>query len=81
MKVSAKCIQVEGNQEEFSDLIGSIGKLRLDPVSKDPAVNWFTGGNTVNFVRKKVVVKDGIVKVFTRVGNCFTFRLENNSTM
>jgi len=72
----AKCIGVEGDEDgEFSDLVGAEGKLRIDPKVTDSAVNWFNGGGSVNFTRKRVVEKDGIVKVFTLLGNTFRFRL------
>jgi len=72
----AKCIGVEGDEDgEFSDLVGTSGKLRLDDKSMDSAVNWFDGGGSVNFTRKRVAEKDGVVKVFTKLGNVFKFRL------
>lgn len=74
----AECIGVEGDVEEFDDLIGTKGKkgkLRLDPKSTEMSVNWFNGGDPVNFARKRVTEKDGIVKVFTTLGNVFKFRL------
>jgi hypothetical protein len=72
----AKCIGVEGDEDgEFSDLVGTVGKLRLDDKSKDSAVNWFNGGGSVNFTRRRVVEKDGVVKIFTKLGNVFKFRL------
>ena len=72
----AKCIGVEGDEDgEFSDLVGTSGKLRLDDKSMDSAVNWFDGGGWVNFTRKRVAEKYGVVKVFTKLGNVFKFRL------
>lgn len=72
----AKCIGVDGDEDgEFSDLVGTVGKLRLDDKSTDRAVNWFNGGDSVNFTRKRVVEKDGVVKVFTKLGNVFKFKL------
>jgi len=72
----AKCIGIEGDEDgEFSDLVGTTGKLRLDPKSKESVVNWFDGGGSVNFTRKRVVEKDGEVKIFTKLGNVFKFRL------
>jgi hypothetical protein len=72
----AKCIGIDGDEDgEFSDLIGTTGKLRLDEKSKDMAVNWFSGGSSVGFSRKRVLEKDGVVKVYTKLGNVFKFRL------
>jgi hypothetical protein len=76
----AKCIGVDGDEDgEFSDLVGTSGKLRLDDNSMDSAVNWFdsfsSGGDMVGFARNRVAEKDGVVKVFTKFGNVFKFRL------
>lgn len=72
----AKCIGIEGDEDgEFSDLVGTTGKLRIDPKSSDSAVNWFNGGGSVNFTRKRVNEKEGVVKVFTKLGNVFKFKL------
>ena len=72
----AKCIGIDGDEDgEFSDLIGTTGKLRLDKKSKDMAVNWFSGGSSVGFARKRVIKKGDEVKVFTHRGNVFKFRL------
>lgn len=74
---TAVCIGIQGDEDnEFDDLIGEKGSLRIDPKSSDSAVNWFNGGQGVNFTRKRVVEKDGIVKVFTKLGNVFKFKLE-----
>ncbi len=51
------------------------GKLRLDPKSSEESVNWYSGGGFVNFTRKRVTEKDDIVKVFTKLGNVFKFRI------
>lgn len=73
-----KLVSVEGDQEEFADLIGASGELRLDPASKSSELNWFNPagrGDSLGLSRKRVTEKDGKVKVFTQLGNCFTFRL------
>lgn len=73
-----RLVAVEGDQEDFADLIGTEGVLRLDPVSTDSGINWFnpTGsGETLTLSRKRVTEKNGKVKVFTKLGNVFTFRL------
>lgn len=74
----AKLVGVEGDQEEYADLIGLEGKLRIDPKSTDSAINWFNpegSGETLSLSRKRVSEKDGKVRVHTRLGNTFTFRL------
>lgn len=79
----AKCIGVDGDEDgEFSDLVGTVGKLQLaedSTDSTDSAMNWFnsvsSGGNSVGFTRRRVVEKEGVVKVFTKLGRVFKFRL------
>lgn len=72
-----KLIEVCGDQEEFSDLIGEVGKLRLDDKCNDAAVNWFSpgGGESLNLSRKRVTEKDGKVIVHTRLDNTFVFKV------
>jgi len=73
-----RLVNVEGDQEEFADLLGTEGELRLDPTSKSGELNWYNPkgrGDTLGLSRKRVTEKDGKVKVFTQLGNCFTFRL------
>lgn len=73
---TAKCIGVDGDEEGFSDLIGNTGKLRIDPESKDPAVNWFDdGGGSVNFALDRFTEVNDRIDVFTRLGNTFKFRV------
>ena len=72
---TAKCISVEGDDGEFSDLVGTIGKLRIDDKSMDSAANWFDGGNSVNFTRKRVTEVGDQIKVFTKLGNIFKFKV------
>ena len=76
-KRQVKLIEVQGDQEEFSDLIGLTGTLRLDDKCTDSAVNWFSpgGGDVLSIVRKRVVEKDGKVSVFTHLGNKFVFKI------
>jgi len=69
----ATCIEV--SDEEFDDLCGATGQLYLDPHDTDRAVNWFNGGGGVEMTRKRVIEKDGVVKVFTKLGNTFTFKI------
>lgn len=73
-----RLVNVEGDQEEFADLIGAEGELRLDPASKSSDLNWFNPngrGDSLGLSRKRVTEAQGKVKVFTVLGNCFTFRL------
>lgn len=73
---TARCIEVRSDDDDdFDDLVGAIGKLHLDPKSKSSDVNWFDGGDFVGFAKKRVVEKDGIVKVYTEFGNVFKFEL------
>lgn len=65
---TAKCIAV--SDEEFDDLRGHTGQLRIDKNS-----TWFDGGEGIELTRKRVTEKDGIVKVFTKLGNTFTFKI------
>jgi hypothetical protein len=72
----AKCVEVRGDEaDDLEDLVGTTGNLSLDPNSKESTVNWFDGGDSVNFARKKVVEKGNIVKVYTSYGNVFEFEL------
>jgi hypothetical protein len=71
-------VSVEGDQEEYADLIGTEGELRLDPKSTDSGINWYNpkgSGETLTLSRQRVTEKDGKVKVRTKLGNTFTFRL------
>ena len=63
-----KCISV--SDEEFDDLRGQTGELRIEEHN-----TWFNGGEGVEMTRKRVVEKDGVVKVFTKLGNTFTFKI------
>lgn len=73
-----RLVNVEGDQAEYADLIGTEGVLRLDPTSTDSGINWYNperSGETLSLSRKRVLESNGKVKVFTKLGNCFTFRL------
>ena len=73
----AKLIRVEGNQSEFSDLIGHTGRLRIDPNNLTPNLNWFNAnGDIVQLARARVTENGKEVKVFTTLGNVFVFNLE-----
>jgi hypothetical protein len=69
--VSVKLISVTGNQEEFGDLVGTTGKLNLVHGRE-----WYhpTGAESVVLTRKRVSWKDGVIKIWTKLGNVFTFR-------
>lgn len=74
-----RLVSVEGDQEEYADLIGTEGDLRIDPKSTDSGINWFNPegtGETLTLARKRVIEKDGKVIVHTKLGNKFTFRLK-----
>lgn len=74
-----RLVAVDGHQEEYADLLGTEGELRLDPHSTDSGVNWYNpegSGETLTLSRRRVIEKDGKVKVFTKRGNVFTFRLK-----
>jgi len=73
-----RLVNVEGDQEEFADLIGTEGDLHLHPTSASSELNWFNPegrGDSLGLSRKRVTEGNGKVKVFTKLGNCFTFRL------
>ena len=69
---TAKLIGVEGDQEEFADLIGETGRLFLSPGN-----NWFSpkgSGESLTMTRKRAAEKDGKIRVSTKLGNVFIFR-------
>lgn len=73
-----RLVNIEGDQEEFADLIGTEGELRLDPANKSSDLNWYNPkgrGDTLGLSRKRVTETGDKIKVFTELGNCFTFRL------
>lgn len=73
---TAKLVAVEGNQEEYADLIGVTGRLHLNP----KCCNWFgNGGDSVEFRRKRVTRKEDKIRVHTKLGNVFVFRLVSES--
>jgi hypothetical protein len=67
----AKLFKIETESDDFSDMVGVTGRLRLGP-----KVNYFAnGGDSIELKRKRVFNKNGVVKVFTHLGNVFYFRL------
>ena len=72
MRIQAKLIEVQGNQEEFADLIGETGELHLEPSN-----DWFLPQNsndTLTMSRKRFVDKDCKITISTALGNKFVFR-------
>ena len=61
---------VEGDQSEFSDLIGKTGQLFI---SDDHS--WFNvkHGGCVSLYRKRVTIKGDKIRVSTKLGNVFNF--------
>ena len=71
-------MEVQGDQVEFADLLGVEGILRLHGTDKAEELNWFNpnrGWGTLCLARRRVVESANEVKVFTELGNTFTFRL------
>lgn len=74
---TARLVGVEGNQEEFADMIGTTGRLYLNTGN-----NWYGpkgSGESITLTRKRVTRKDDKVRVHTKLGNVFTFRLVTES--
>lgn len=70
-KMKAKLIGVHGDQEEFSYLIGYEGDLRLASDSGAFSV----GGDCVQFDVRATDREGMKVKISTKRGNLFTFRI------
>jgi hypothetical protein len=71
MDVHVKLVAIKGNQEEFADMIGTVGMLDLTHGKERYRA---TGGDSLRLMRKRVSWKDGQIRVFTTFGNVFTFR-------
>lgn len=74
---TAKLVGVEGDQEEFADMIGTTGRLYLNTGN-----NWFGpkgSSESITLTRKRVTRKDDKIRVHTKLGNVFTFRLVSES--
>lgn len=74
---SATLVGVEGDQAEFADMIGTTGRLYLNTGN-----NWYGpkgSGESITLTRKRVTRKDDKVRVHTKLGNVFTFRLVTES--
>ena len=76
-KISAKLVDVRGDVCEYADMIGCSGTLYL---SEDNENNWFNpGGNeTLGFCRKRTTQKNNLIRVSTRAGNTFVFKVNEN---
>ncbi len=74
---NAKLINVSGDVEDFADLIGTKGELHL--IGSYSENNCFLPENMGDILDLKVKtidqVSDDIVKVYTKLGNEFTFEL------
>ena len=70
LDTTAKLVKMEGNQEDYADLIGLEGRLYLDKNN-----NWFgtSGGGCLTLSRKKVTQKANLIRVSTHLGNVFYF--------
>lgn len=78
MTRKAKLVEVQGDQEEYADLIGATGELQLHETDKSAELNWFSPknrGDTLGLTRKTVTENGKKVVVSTRMGNKFTFQL------
>ena len=76
MNKRVRLVEVQGDQEDFADLIGQNGLLELSGKGEDQ--NTFFPDNRGDFLSlliKKVVEKDGKIIVSTKLGNTFTFKI------
>lgn len=76
-----RLIEVQGDQEEFADLIGTEGELQL--IGPSSPHNWFNPderGDSLSLAVKRSVEKDGNIKVYTKLGNTFTFKVKNEGS-
>lgn len=72
MKTTAVLVDVRGDVVDFADLIGRYGTLYL---SSDNSNNYFApeGSDWLEFRRKRVVRKNGQIRVLSVRGNTFVF--------
>ena len=76
MKYKVRLIEIQGDQEEFADLIGESGDLQLHETNKSHELNWFNPnhrGDSLSFNVKKKVEKDNKIIVYSSLGNIFVF--------
>jgi len=77
LDTQATLVGVEGDQAEFADMIGQTGRLFLAPGN-----NWFGPkgwGESLTMTRKRASRKDDKVRVSTRLGDVFTFRVASDT--
>jgi hypothetical protein len=68
---NVRLVDVRGDVEEYADLIGRSGSLRL---GSDGVSSFSWGGNEwLEFRRKRATRKDGKIRVRTEMGNTFVF--------
>lgn len=66
-------LAVEGNREEFLDLIGTTGKLT--PTSESIAFVPDDGKDWLFIKKKRQSIKKGKLRIVTELDNIFVFRL------
>jgi len=73
VKIQVKLIDVRGDIEEYADIIGQTGELRL---GSDGVGSFCWGGNEwLEFRRKRVNRQTDQIRVHTEMGNTFVFKL------
>jgi hypothetical protein len=78
MKKHVRLIEVQGDQEDFADLIGNNGVLSLSDKTTNEDRNTFfpdNKGDFLSLLTKNIVEKDGKIIISTRSGNIFTFKI------
>ena len=74
---TVRLINVDGDQEDFADLIGTEGKIH--PTSEGLTFMPNNRGDWLSMRPKRKTWKDGKVKISTTLGNTFTFRVINDA--
>lgn len=72
----AELIEVQGDQEEFADLIGEQGDLKLP--GKNKGENYFLpdSGDSLTMLVKNIRTNGNKTTVKTQWGNTFIFRIQ-----
>lgn len=70
-KFRVKLSDVRGDVEEYADIIGKAGDLRLGPDGVG-SFSW-SGSEWLEFRRNRSLRKDGRIRVWTEMGNTFVF--------
>jgi hypothetical protein len=71
VKLRVKLVDVRGDIEEYADIIGRSGELRL---GSDGVGSFSWGSNEwLEFRRKRVNRKTDLIRVHTEMGNTFVF--------